>query len=102
MADYIELDSLRQRFFDVVSKAESDCLHIDSIVDIIKNEPTADVRENVHGEWLPVLDRYGKQDGDELYAPLSKCSKCGVSVIAGEYANFCPNCGADMRGADNE
>ena len=50
--------------------------------------PTADVRENVRGEW---------HDGD--------CSCCGWSwrdiacdsdLHNGLQSNFCPNCGADM------
>lgn len=43
-----------------------------------------------HGEWIP-------QDEYEAY---NKCSNCGI-VIDNDFPiwrNFCPNCGADMRG----
>lgn len=50
-------------------------------------EPAADVRENVRGKWI---------DG--------KCDKCGEHApfwsMASTYykSNFCPNCGAEMKG----
>ena len=47
---------------------------------------TADVRENVKGEWK---DR-GK------YALGYMCSHCQKASI--NKSDFCPNCGADMRG----
>ena len=53
--------------------------------------PTADVRENVRGEW-EVIDfeeprRYG-------------CTKC--KMLCFYPYNFCPNCGADMRGDNHD
>lgn len=65
----------------------------------IKSEPAADVKEVVHGEWRP---RGG----------YFRCSECdtktllkdvgGTGGFSHEYeqilTNFCPNCGADMRG----
>lgn len=65
----------------------------DAIDAIIENAPTADVRENVHAEWLPY------EFGTKRW---HKCSACG---IADEYINekglearreFCPHCGAQM------
>ena len=51
--------------------------------------PAADVRENVRGRWRP-------------YSPLTdtyECDKCGYQVIDESFCtNYCPNCGADMRG----
>lgn len=46
-------------------------------------EPAADVVEVKHGEWLGCM-----------------CSEC--AQIDWTQPNFCPNCGADMRGKDNE
>lgn len=48
--------------------------------------PAADVVEVVHGEWV---DQIG----------LKKCSCCKTHQI--EISNYCPNCGADMRGDKN-
>ena len=64
----------------------------------IDAQPTADVRENVHGEWVNDKGMY-------------KCSACGelwgywwAIVVPPERMvkelKFCPNCGADMRGAE--
>ena len=44
---------------------------------------TANVRENVHGEWIPNSPFTGN------------CSECGASGNLKD--NFCSNCGADMR-----
>lgn len=53
---------------------------------ICKMLPTADVRENIKGEWI---DR--GVGGWE-------CSRCHYIVERWNNTNFCPNCGADMRG----
>lgn len=63
-------------------KACSDCLYAD-----VNKIPAADVRKNVRGEW--------KQIGN---GDFYKCSICSCGAQYGHYANFCPNCGAEMRG----
>lgn len=65
---------------------------------------TADVRENVNGRWVEVVDRtemYDKE-GVKTWGMLFQCNQCGFVLNAieghtGQY-NFCPNCGAEMRG----
>ena len=67
----------------------------------IEQLPTADVRENVRGEWINTTS-------GEHY----KCSQCGTLApiwidesnsceyykdISEWLSDFCPNCGADMR-----
>ena len=48
--------------------------------------------EPVHGEWI--------RKDNTLECPI--CGAYGTD-IKGEYVfNFCPNCGADMRGENNE
>ena len=61
---------------------------------ILFEMPTADVRENVKGEWLDTCP-------DEPLDPRITCNKCGNTEVLFK-ANFCPNCGADMRGDKNE
>lgn len=59
-------------------------------------QPAADVRENVRGEWIEVLrDTYGGG-----HFPYSKCSVCQSEQIID--SNFCPNCGAEMRGGNDD
>lgn len=59
--------------------------------DQIDDIPTADVRKNVKGEWL---------SGDCMGASCSKCDEYFSFRTFNEVHsfNFCPNCGADMRG----
>lgn len=65
---------------------------------MVDDEPTADVRPNVRGEWI-------KSDRDKDFWVCSVCKNEGYEdrmawrlVFANLYLNFCPNCGADMRG----
>ena len=58
-----------------------------TITELISKCPTADVVEVVHGEWI---------DKGEDYMIRWTCSNCGRRDT--HIYNFCPNCGADMRG----
>lgn len=66
------------------------------------NTKMADVRGNVHGEWLPGKEVSRTYEGKRLtgiaYMNFD-CSNCGYIVWEGTKPefNFCPNCGADMR-----
>lgn len=57
--------------------------------------PSANVRENVHGEWIML---------DECSNSGYYCSNCHKKVVKEGWSEtvkkikFCPNCGADMRG----
>ena len=55
--------------------------------ELIVNAPAADVRENKRGRW---------KDGDMPIYGGYKCSACGKNTVHYK-ANYCPNCGADMR-----
>lgn len=50
-----------------------------------------DVRDVVIGKWQNV-------EGFEKDDPRVKCSICGSIETPIARHNFCPNCGADMRG----
>ena len=56
--------------------------------------PTADVQSVKHGKWIEVTPKH------------SRCSICDTTCLIAVYpiskgANFCPNCGADMREEEN-
>lgn len=57
---------------------------LEEVYKLVKSFPPADVRENIHGEWIHGV-----------------CNKCkydwGKDVPIASVPNFCPNCGADMR-----
>ena len=95
MTKYINADELMKSL-----TTETGCmdriLHAADVADIVKNVPAADVRENVRGEWL---HRTYCFNGDIGGLSMYQCSKCDFIVLTDEY-NFCPNCGADMRGEE--
>ncbi len=58
---------------------------------MIDESKTADVVEAVHAEWV---------DKGEDYVLRWSCSNCGRKDT--HIYNFCPDCGADMRGSTDE
>jgi Zn finger protein HypA/HybF involved in hydrogenase expression len=59
------------------------------VVRVLDKQPTADVVEVRHGEWL-----------ERSYGEL-QCSACGI--VQGDEPhryNYCPNCGAKMDGGE--
>lgn len=63
-------------------------LYKDDVKECIDEAPTADVRENVRGEWIERT--YGQYE----------CSVCGEKFCIPyiDNKNYCLSCGADMRG----
>lgn len=94
----ILLDAMRHLTLGETDVARSEM----KIVHYICHMPHIDdVRENVKGEWIPHDLENGEKSIDE-----DCCSVCGerfreIAMTGCEW-NFCPNCGADMRGEKNE
>ena len=113
---YIDADKLQEEFKE---------LHCGKRSLLIDTEPTADVRENVQLDVCPLYGgvcgypsgecydcpRHGNfrenvkgewlhdevtMNGNTVYTPNAKCSICDCYVF--QESDFCPNCGADMRG----
>ena len=61
---------------------------IDLAISVIAEFPSTEP-ERKKGEWIDVTERIG--------FPECKCSVC-QSKSGSIWMNFCPNCGADMRG----
>ena len=62
----------------------------------IEQLPTADVRENVRGEWITTyLDHVAIGERPKILY----CSVCNQCIAYP--TNYCPNCGAEMRGDNN-
>lgn len=64
------------------------------VVELLKSIPSVQP-ERKRGEWIKWDFKTFGAFGDWEY----KCSNC-EKVYGGEY-NFCPNCGADMRGKND-
>jgi len=69
------------------------------VEDMIENAPTIEPKRKT-GRWIP--QDHNKRNGyattTVYYYP--KCSVCGKN---GDYTmRYCPNCGADMRGEQDE
>ena len=69
------------------------CGFYDKVIEIIDNAPTVEPKQ---GEWIEVDIKSTPYGG---YTCNRKCNKCGY--FTREYRlNFCPNCGAEMRGSE--
>ena len=76
------------------------------VIKYIKEQPTVDAVEVVHGRWEPDLHHLdGQPYKDEWYGYILKCSACGGTMMGdGDLVcrdNYCPNCGAKMDGDGN-
>lgn len=61
---------------------------------IVADAPT--IEERKKGKWIPCFD-------EEDYPLGCKCSVCNETyVMPYGLSNFCPNCGAEMRGEEDE
>ena len=87
MTDYIE----RKAAFDAAQEHFCDSART---LEAIETLPAADVRLVVRGRWI---------EKPYLLGTTNVCSVCGENygMPHGKY-NFCPNCGADMRGGDED
>ena len=68
-----------------------------SLFDGIRKLPSAQP-ERKKGKWIPLFD--GRFTGGAYWFHCSNCERVVPDVRNGGW-NFCPNCGADMRG-DND
>ena len=101
MSRYIDADKIP--WTDLNDNLNSNIKVLVTFAEKVNRMPTADVRENVKGQWLDYCDNPIKSYFDGRYS--AHCSVCGYHPEYEEEmrsANFCPNCGADMRGDNND
>jgi len=90
MGDYIS----RQAAIDAINRAVTKEAARWSIQELSSAQP-----ERKKGEWIPAFD--GKFTGGAYWLSCSNCKRIVPDVRNGGW-NYCPNCGADMRGGQNE
>lgn len=95
MADYISRGKAIEAIMDLPNcpNGYSDTYDKECIIGTLEEVPTANVRENVHAKWIV----------EEVYSNWSdwtnvRCPVCRRVFEKFYRSNFCPNCGADMRG----
>lgn len=92
-----KVNDIKIQYYVDLSGRYSPFIKAKKIINHIECAPTVEAKLVVHGEWVHEWN----------------CSECGCSYM--DYAdgdscrdyshplpNFCPNCGADMRGGKNE
>lgn len=68
----------------------------------VRSAPTIDPESlRPKGEWI-TMSYWKKRRGHHVQLVFKKCSLCNTRVKARWNNNFCPNCGADMRGDKHE
>ena len=94
MSKYIDADKAIKDYAHYGIEHSYDATDLEAIL----NEcPTADVAEVRHGRWIEQ-----EADMDTIY----ECSVCGEPFVtiegtpADNLWNYCPNCGASMRGEE--
>ena len=75
---------------DFIADERGLLLDADSVQACLLDIPTADVQPVARGEWELVDGAEPRRYG---------CSVC--KRLSWDETNFCPNCGADMRGVDD-
>ena len=90
--------------FDKKEKIFRHRLHCDLIWDYVdwdernKRCPLREYEDKIKtGKW----ERHNTYHGDDVSGfidPDWRCSECGEQMFLYDLTNFCPNCGADMRG----
>lgn len=94
---YIEVEGLMRACYDSFLKTGNKAYS--EIIALADAVPAADVAEVRHGRWIVLGEQIENQTFDEC-----KCSECGCVEYFNKgwkHFNYCPNCGADMRGEQN-
>jgi hypothetical protein len=101
MAKMIDVNAfIEEHCKDCPYRLEDSCTDDDPICSTIidlKDFPTVDAVEVVHGRWV-------RKTTDFVY--FYACSECGEPVLRSQwgndfFSNYCPNCGAKMDGDGN-
>ena len=98
----IDADMLEKELCDICGLCDIERTHINcQVIKIIKSMSTIESEPIICGEWEDISHITSE--------PTIRCSECWVDFPMPKkdkgkyiYPNFCPHCGADTRGTDNE
>lgn len=97
MSDYISREKLAKKatHYEIAGFKTANVVLLKDVMEL----PTADVKAVVRGKWL---HKEAYDFDEERWSSWAECSECGeLAPVNGlgkyERANYCPNCGADMR-----
>ena len=98
MNDYISRQAAIIQLSHNKSRGDDEwMLAVESDMGVIQAIPAADVTPVVHGYWI-VHENADVFEGYEV--PMFECSKC--RAWKEDDSDFCPDCGADMRGEQDD
>lgn len=90
----------QQKFIDALNYSINRIQKLKSVGAVVN---TIEVR--AIGEWIETNEAYAERpDGTKIpHSGIERCSNCGhkISPLFTRVRNYCPNCGADMRGDKN-
>ena len=98
MTDYIKRDGalsfpFANGHYDHKNANEHFIFGCESYKEWLEDLPIADVRENVHGEWIEETDRHLHWH----------CSHCGYVIgVLKMDSDYCPHCGSQMNGGNEK
>ena len=103
MTRYIDADALIEKAYVMEYKDEWHMTKYGEFVELadVENAPTADVRPNVKGKWID--GHRSRWDG--TFHWYRYCDQCGYERDDDDPVHdsyFCPNCGAELRGEEDE
>ena len=112
MARLIDADAMLE-YLNLMYDKQNDsnepfnCAVLGAINYIKHKAPTIDAVSVVHGEWIKHKDRTViSGEFIDFFPAEYECSNCGLReahyFINSKPHNYCPNCGAKMKGADDE
>ena len=92
MDEYIDREAAGDAVKDIYYDTPGINLTAEKFEEAINGIPAADVAQVVHGRWETNSDR-----PDSLICSICKC---GFDMWKHDPHNYCPNCGAYMRGEE--
>ncbi len=82
-----------------IGEAPCRACEVDDVKAELEEAPTADVPDRKVGKWIDEPVYRQTMDG-KTWDGYTYCSECREMHEYGYRSNYCPNCGADTRGAE--